>query len=464
MKSHARKKVERKLSPLERRFTRSPVYMVTMMARIKGHVSEDMFRTAVLKVQQRHANLRARIVDDAEHHPWLTSEGAGDILVEIVPRTSEGQWLEEYDRQVRIPFNFSERPPIRFILVQSPDVSELIIFCHHVICDGKSLAYLVRDIMVCLGDPSHETEILPDPDPVDGSNLPADVSVNALFRFFINKVNQKWEKIKIHFDQEDYENILDAYWSSFSQRIVPIELSEDQTTELVHRCRKEKVTVNSALMTAFAGAQLAVQGPGAYDPNLGVIGSVRDRLRKPCEGAMGFYAGHVELKFRYRPKLDFWENARRFHKKVKPLYTNKNLFKEAILYEYLDPTLIEATPFKMMGGLVNSDASRYKKLFDFRKQNDVVLKVLKRRKVDSPSGIAMGTAITNLTNMDFPKQYGSLELDRLIMNPGISANYNIVLGTLTSVGKMSLVVGHIEQNLDAGSVDKIINLAIEFLS
>ena len=151
-KSYTLKKVKRKLSPLERRFTRSPFYLVTMMARIKGHVSEDMIRTAVLNVQQRHAHLRARIEEDADHNLWLTSEGAGEIPIEIIPRVSEGQWLEAYYRHCKIPFKFSERPPIRFILVQSPELSELIIFCHHIICDGKSLAYLVRDIMDCLGE------------------------------------------------------------------------------------------------------------------------------------------------------------------------------------------------------------------------------------------------------------------------------------------------------------------------
>ncbi len=32
--------------------------------------------------------------------------------------------------------------------------------------------------------------------------------------------------------------------------------------------------------------------------------------------------------------------------------------------------------------------------------------------------IFKGTAVTNLTSLDFPKTYGSLELDRLIMPPG----------------------------------------------
>ena len=57
-------KYERKITPLERFFTRSPFSIVTMVARIRGRVTEDMLRSAVYKVRQRHPNLRVRITED----------------------------------------------------------------------------------------------------------------------------------------------------------------------------------------------------------------------------------------------------------------------------------------------------------------------------------------------------------------------------------------------------------------
>jgi hypothetical protein len=51
----------------------------------------------------------------------------------------------------------------------------------------------------------------------------------------------------------------------------------------------------------------------------------------------------------------------------------------------------------------------------------------------------MGTTITNLTRMDFLKEYGTLKLDRLIMNPVGAfplANVNLVLGVVTCAGKL----------------------------
>ncbi len=59
----------RKVTRLERVFRRSPFSIVTMVARIRGNVSESMLRDAVSKVQQRHPNLRVRIVEDHDHVP-----------------------------------------------------------------------------------------------------------------------------------------------------------------------------------------------------------------------------------------------------------------------------------------------------------------------------------------------------------------------------------------------------------
>jgi uncharacterized OsmC-like protein len=48
---------ERKVTSAERFFTRSPYAIVTMVARIKGNVTEEMLKNAVDKVQQRHTSL-----------------------------------------------------------------------------------------------------------------------------------------------------------------------------------------------------------------------------------------------------------------------------------------------------------------------------------------------------------------------------------------------------------------------
>lgn len=444
----------------------SPFSIVTVVARINGNITLEMLRNAVDKVQQRHTNLRVRISEDSEHSKWFTTENVGDIPVKGVERLSEDHWIKVQHEESQEPFQFDEKPAIRFILVHSTSVSELIILCHHVICDGLSLAYLTRDMMVHLGDPAKEPDHLPDPSPIDLNNMPKGVSMNPLMKFFINRINKQWRENPVYFDQEDYENLNEAYWSRAQHRIMSIEFTETQTTELVQRCREEKATVNSALATAFVGAQQIIQAGRKELSSLAIAGNLRDRLQKPAGEAMGFFAGAVTLDYSYDVKKSFWENTRGFNKKVQPLYTNKTLFKEGLGWCYLDPGVLEAINFKKIGGLVSNHASRYEKLSIYSKRDDVVSGILKREKMESLNKIMMGTAVTNLTRMDFPQQYGEFELDRLIMNPGGAfplSNINMVLGAVTCSGKLSLIMEYDEGTADSETMNKIKEQASEFL-
>ena len=115
---------QRKVTGAERFFSHSPFSTVTMVARIKGHVTEAMLKNAVEKVQQRHALLRVRIKDAQDGELWFTSHGVQDIPIEVVPRQTESDWIKIHAEGSKIPYEFETRPAIRFILVQSPEMSE----------------------------------------------------------------------------------------------------------------------------------------------------------------------------------------------------------------------------------------------------------------------------------------------------------------------------------------------------
>ena len=77
-------------------------------------------------------------------------------------------------------------------------------------------------------------------------------------------------------------------------------------------------------------------------------------------------------------------NARRYHQKIQPNFSNKKVFGQFLDWLYLEPTFLEAINFKKLGGLVPPDLARYEKLFAFSKKEDVILRFLKREKMESP--------------------------------------------------------------------------------
>jgi hypothetical protein len=296
--------------------------------------------------------------------------------------------------------------------------------------------------------------------------MPEKVSANFLTRFFINRINKKWRKEKIHFDSEDYENLCEAYWTKAKHNVLSIELTEEETNSLVKQCKTKGVTVNSALTMAFVGAQQIILGSTNETSKLAIAGNLRGRLPVPAGEEMGFYAAAVTLDYSYYGDKGFWENAKELNKKVRPLYTNKNLFKEGLTWLYLDPSIPEAINFKKLGKLVKSNQSRYRKISEFSRRNDVVTSIMKREKIESLDKVIMGAAVTNLTRMDFPRTYGRLELDRLIMNPGGAFplfNINLVLGAVTCSDKLSLLLEYDENRVSTAVMTRIKEKAMELL-
>jgi hypothetical protein len=193
---------------------------------------------------------------------------------------------------------------------------------------------------------------------------------------------------------------------------------------------------------------------------------LRERLPHPAGETMGFYAGAATVKFKYKTRKGFWENARSFHRQVQPRYANKLLFADTLAWGYLDQAILEAIHFKRVGGLVPAHLPSHDKLAAFAKRDDVVLGVLKREKMDDLERKAMGTAVTNLGRMDFPRQYGAIELDRLIMNPGGAfplISVNLVLGAVTCSGKLSLLIEYAEQAVDTATMERVRDKAISLL-
>ena len=94
------------------------------------------------------------------------------------------------------------------------------------------------------------------------------------------------------------------------------------------------------------------------------------------------------------------------------------------------------------------------------------MRLLQRAKMESLEAKLLGPAITNLGRLDFPKTYGALELDRLIMQPGGAfplVHVNMVIGAVTCSGKLSLVVEYAEEAVDTATMERIKDKAMGYL-
>ncbi len=401
-----------------------------------------------------------RIFMDENGDPWYTNENVPDNSFKVIERTSDEDWNRELLNDYKLRFELSTGPLARFILIQSTEISEVLIVCHHVICDGTSLAILARDLLLYLGNPDQEVKEMPEPPLATPDNFPTDIKIGKAIGFAIKKMNDLWQKKKTIFDEEDEDNIFRAFWDNYNFQIISVELSEEETSNLIEICGQHGVTVNSALNMAFLAARNAVRGPfEGGRQNIMIPVNTRKRYKKPIGEYVGVYVSGFDFKFSYNPKKDFWENARIFNIKAKEnLHINK-VFEFAAITDLVDQTMVDARQFSLFGKLVPSTFSRFEKIHSYSTdEKNIANKRVKKQIPKFP-----GLAITNLGLLDFPKKYGSLELDRFIFVTSGTPYIELVIPVVTIAGKLTFTINYLEETTDTTTMEKIKNKVLEYL-
>jgi len=445
--------LKRKLNQRERTHSKVPNSNISMIATILGNVSSDELKKVIKKIQQRHPILNAHL-----HHEgkdlFLVANGNLEIPLKVIKRTSDDQWRDEIIKQHKIPFEMEQGPLIRFILLYSTDISDLIIFCQHTICDGMSLAYLARDIMIYLGYPSKEVELLPPVPLVNEDNIPSDIKPKLVMRIFGKTINKKWEKCEVLFDYDDFYALYDNYWEHYTYKAHLYELSKEDTKALIIACRKNGVTVNTALMVAFAIAQnqLNPESP-KYLQNISFAVNLRNFLKNPVVEQFGFFAGGMQLKFKYSDKNNFWEVAKKLHNEASPAEVRKQALVGTLSAFTLSPTLYEAQIFSAFGHLISPTSKSYDKIQAFiSDKNNIVNKMVKKK---LSKGFAMAQIMTNLGKTGFPEKYGDLILKNLILMPSCSPYTELVVGVVTHGGILNITLNHMEESISSEKIMKI---------
>jgi amino acid adenylation domain-containing protein len=125
----------------------SSTYNVPVAVRLRGALDVPALDAALADVLERHESLRTVFVerDGEPYQRVLTSEEAGLSL--RVLDTAPGRIEADLRDVVRRPFDLAADLPVRAWLLRSgEDEQVLALVLHHVVCDGWSMAPLLRDL------------------------------------------------------------------------------------------------------------------------------------------------------------------------------------------------------------------------------------------------------------------------------------------------------------------------------
>ncbi len=137
---------------------------VALAVRLRGPLSSDLLRHALAAIQSRHPELGAG-VEIVGERPWfVTPAPPKPIPLLLVARRDDDTWLKEAWSLRARPFPMPGGPLARLLWIRPESDGmpcELVLVCHHCICDGTSLVMIMRELLCRLADPSMPATPLP---------------------------------------------------------------------------------------------------------------------------------------------------------------------------------------------------------------------------------------------------------------------------------------------------------------
>src|SRR3984893_14137665 len=118
-------------------------FVVTAL--ISGETSPRDWRRALDRLQQRHPILSVCIGGEPGSVPSFRQADGTPIPLRIVEDEPELRWEAEVGEELATPFNPSQAPLTRAVLIQGTRDAAFMLVAHHSIADGLSLAYAIRD-------------------------------------------------------------------------------------------------------------------------------------------------------------------------------------------------------------------------------------------------------------------------------------------------------------------------------
>jgi NRPS condensation-like uncharacterized protein len=455
----------RRLSNFERYLLWSAENNLAAVARIQGDIQVDDLRRAIESVGAANLLMGARIVIDEHHDIWFSTDNAQKASFRTVPRTSEVQWFEEVRQEYLVPFEPVRGPMIRFVLVRSDEVSELIAFSQHSICDGISLAYLLHDILASYANAAigAKAKAIRPPRATDYLKNSGFVSSKFIDKAAIDYYNDQWLKSPHYFSQEDFCGIYTALARKVRHEIVILQLGPEETLDLVSRCRENRVAVTSALTAAFLAAYQEIRGKLPENRRtIQMPFDLRRRLGFISGNFLGFFVGAFKFPFDYDSRKPFWKNAQELQeiiqKRVEMLDTS------AIDMEPFHPTLVDAfancAPYV---DLLPEAFSQTENLSAFAgDRENIAFKLCSQAVYNLP-----GTISSNIGRLHFPEAYGSLRLDRMFFVAPASEAFPLFIAGVSINDRLAFSLNYVERvgGRDALTRDmiRVRNRALEYL-
>jgi hypothetical protein len=305
--------MERPLGAVEQalwRLDRAAPINFTTVASVRGPLRASTLRAALATLQARHPALRTAIVSELDGAWFRATEEPLDLrMVEAAGR--DDAWVREAEQELVDPFQVARGPLARCIwLRQAPEHHTLLLTLHHVIGDGMSGIYIMRDLISAAGSGvTAGLPLLAASVPIEG-RFPARVrGVGGWWRRAGRVLSEGWRASRggrpatVRYDQQVPPHTLRA-------RAIHEHFDAAFVERLGARVRREDTTIHGALAAAMILGVLKDGGHACARVAFGSPVNLRGELVPQAGEELGCFASLVRYDARVDAGAGTWELAR----------------------------------------------------------------------------------------------------------------------------------------------------------
>jgi len=338
--------------------------------KINGAIDHDGLVRALTRLQEKYAMLRTAIGTDTLGRPYFhTPPSTPPIPLRIVERTGEEDWNRETVHELGTSFDIANGPLLRITWIRSADVSDLIMAFHHCMCDGGSGVALLSDLLALLDDPQAEIgkapafqsirDLIPGEILNNGRNrfkaklaaalVHAGLSLGALFISTKRKPAPGSGGPRLgdpRLGDPRLGGLRSGHQRSGGQRsggqrsggrrsgdyLINWKLGAEQSKALFTHCKKEGVTVNTAIGLALMEAFKAVNGPASHGKATCPV-DIRRYMPEVKRDMLFSYGLALNISLGQSIGSRFWEKAKALQTHVSKQMAKLNPYEFTMIME-----------------------------------------------------------------------------------------------------------------------------------
>ncbi|MCP4181341.1 MAG: hypothetical protein GY756_26565 [bacterium] len=288
---------------------------IASITTFKGKLNKQLLPKALSIVQNKHPNLRAKIVKDGKNkYEFIFKNKNYGYSLEIIDSNDEALVTSIIEQNISKPYDIKKDYLWRSILLYGGDkktsIHRLIIFSHHAIMDGMSVLQFTRDFLYSLAALTKNKEINLPTLPILKS-VEKNIERKTTWQEYLDK--QLTLTINPSINQTVWKYPNHAELKARKTKFITKTISAEIVTKLINKSREEQTTVNTALNAAVLLTFLKKQEKDYIELNMPTPVNMRVHCKPTISSDnMGNFINWMPVPMKCYKNSKFWEVARSY--------------------------------------------------------------------------------------------------------------------------------------------------------